>query len=83
MNMKEMNMKKKMSSLSTYTSAASSVVDKKYYVDMRFLETEEEAAENIADINEKRDVRKKDNKAKTFAPPDDTDTSFEQHTFND
>ena len=38
---------------------------------MPYLETEEEAAENIADINERRDLRKKDNKARTFAPPDD------------
>ena len=38
---------------------------------MPHLETEEEAAENIADINERRDVRKKDKKARTFAPPDD------------
>ena len=38
---------------------------------MPYLETEEEAAENIADINERRDVRKKENKARTFAPPDD------------
>ena len=43
---------------------------------MPFLETEEEAAENIADINKQRDMRKKDNKARTFAPPDNTDTSF-------
>ena len=39
----------------------------KEYDDMPYLETEEEAAENIADINEQRDVRKKDNKARTFA----------------
>ena len=37
---------------------------------MPYLETEEEAAENIADLNERRDVRKKDNKARTFAPSD-------------
>ena len=40
---------------------------------MPFLETEEEAAENIADINERRDTRKKDYKARTFAPPDHTE----------
>ena len=39
----------------------------KEYDDMPYLETEEEAAENIADINERRNVRKKDNKARTFA----------------
>ena len=33
---------------------------------MPYLETEEEAAENISDINERRDVRKKDNKARTI-----------------
>ena len=47
------------------------LVYKIVYADMPYLETEEEAAENIADINERRDVRKKDNKARTFAPPDD------------
>ena len=40
---------------------------------MPYLETEEEAAENIADINEQKDVRKKDNKARTFAPSDNTE----------
>ena len=43
---------------------------------MPFLETEEEAAENIADINKQRDMRKKDNISRTFASPDHTDTSF-------
>ena len=42
----------------------------KEYGDVPYLETEEEAAEDIADINEQRDVRKKDNKARTFAPSD-------------
>ena len=42
----------------------------KEYDDVPYLETEEEAAEDIADINEQRDVRKKDNKARTFAPSD-------------
>ena len=42
---------------------------------MPYLETEEETAENIADINEQRDVRKKDNKARTFAPPDNAEKS--------
>ena len=36
------------------------------YADMPYLETEEEAAENIADVNEQKDVRKKDNKARTL-----------------
>ena len=40
---------------------------------MPYLETEEEAAENTADINEQNDVRKKDNKARTFAPLDNTE----------
>ena len=43
------------------------------YADMPYLDTEEEAAENIADKNEQRDVRKKDNKARTFAPSDNTE----------
>ena len=42
----------------------------KEYNGMPYLETEEEAAENIADLNERRDVRNKDNKARTFAPSD-------------
>ena len=42
---------------------------------MPYLETEEEAAENISDINERRDVRKKDNKARTFAPSDNAEKS--------
>ena len=40
---------------------------------MPYLEIEEEEPENIADINERRDVRKKDNKARTFAPSDNTE----------
>ena len=42
----------------------------KEYDDIPYLETEEEVAENIADINERRDVIKKDNKARNFAPSD-------------
>ena len=37
---------------------------------MPYLETEEEAAKNIADINKQKDVRKKDDKARTFALSD-------------
>ena len=37
---------------------------------MPYIETEEEAVKNIGDINERRDVRKLDNKARTFALPD-------------
>ena len=47
----------------------------KKYDGMPYLETEEAAAENIADINERRDVRKKDNKARTFAPSDNAEKS--------
>ena len=47
----------------------------KEYDDMPYLETEEEAAENIADINERRDVRKKGNKARTFAQSDNAEKS--------
>ena len=38
------------------------------------LETEEEAAENIADIYERR-ATKKDKNVRTFAPPDSSNTS--------
>ena len=54
----------------------------KEYDDMSYLETEEEAAENIADINEQRDVRKKDNKARTFAPSDNAEKSETNKTKN-
>ena len=40
---------------------------------MPYLETEEEAAENIADKKEQKDLRKKDNKARTFAPSENTE----------
>ena len=49
-----------------------------------YLETEEEAAENIADIYER-----KDNKARTFAPPhnvdncDDIEDDIEDFDFDD
>ena len=43
--------------------------------DRPYLETEEEAAKNKADINERRDIRKKDNKARTFAPSDNAEKS--------
>ena len=49
---------------------------------MPYLETEEEAAENIADINERRDLRKKDNKARTFAPPDDANEKLKKNFKN-
>ena len=49
---------------------------------MPYLETEEEAAENIADISKQRDVRKKDNKARTFAPRADTDEKLEKKIKN-
>ena len=49
----------------------------KEYCDIPPLETEEEAAGNIADINEQRDVRKKYNKGRTFAPPDNTEEAAE------
>ena len=49
---------------------------------MPYLETEEEAAKNIADIIEQRNVRKKDNKARTFAPPDDTNEKLEKNFKN-
>ena len=47
----------------------------KEYDDMPYLETEEEAAENIADINKRRDVRIKGNKARTFALSDSAEKS--------
>ena len=42
--------------------------EEKIYDNIPYLETEEEAAENIADIYER-----KDNKARTFAPPHNVD----------
>ena len=42
--------------------------EEKIYGNIPYLETEEEAAENIADIYEQRD-----NKARTFAPPHNVD----------
>ena len=42
--------------------------EEKIYGNIPYLETEEEAAENIADIYERRD-----NKARTFAPPHNVD----------
>ena len=53
---------------------------------MPYLKTEEEAAKNIAYINERRDVRKKDNKARTFAPSDNAeknDTNKTKEIFSD
>ena len=48
----------------------------KEHDDVPYLETEEEEeAKNIADMNERRDVRKKDNKARTFAPSDNAEKS--------
>ena len=72
-NEKINSIKEEISSSFGNTSNASSVIDEENYLDMSFLETEEEEAENIADINERRDVRKKDNKARTFAHPDNTE----------
>ena len=54
----------------------------KKYDDMPYLETEEEAAENIVDINKRRDVRKKDNTARTFAPSDNAEKSETNKTKN-
>ena len=42
--------------------------EEKIYGNIPYLETEEEAAENIADIYERRD-----NKARNFAPPHNVD----------
>ena len=50
--------------------------EEKIYGNIPYLETEEEAAENIADISERRD-----SKARTFAPPhniDDIEESDEE-----
>ena len=71
LRIKENVIKNKKQILSTLNKINTDEVKKiKEYDDIPYLETEEEAAENIADINERRDVRKKDNKARTFAPPD-------------
>ena len=58
-NKKIDSIKEEISSSSGNTSNASSVIDEENYLDMPFLETEEEAAENIAEINEQKDTRKK------------------------
>ena len=58
-NKKIDSIKEEISSSSGNTSNASSVIDEENYHDMPFLETEEEAAENIAEINEQKDTRKK------------------------
>ena len=63
--------KKELSSSSLSTSSLKSVVDKENYPDMPFLETEEEAAENIADINEHRKKNKED----------DTDSEYDRYGF--
>ena len=73
LNKKINSIKEEISSSSGSTSNASSVIDEENYIDMPFLETEGEAAENTVDINERRDVREKDSKARTFAPPDNTE----------
>ena len=71
LRIKENVIKNKKQILSTLNKINTDEVKKiKEYDDIPYLETEEEAAENIADINERRDVRKKDNKARTFAPQD-------------
>ena len=67
------SLKEVISSSSAGTSTTNSASDDERYFSMPFLETEEEVAENIANINAQRDVRKKDNKARTFAPADNTE----------
>ena len=71
LRIKEKNIKYMKETLSMLDKINSDEVKKiKKYDDMPYLETEEEAAENIADINERRDVRKKDNKTRNFAQSD-------------
>ena len=71
LRIKENIIKNKKQTLSMLNKVNTVEVKKiKEYEDMPYLETEEEAAENIVDINVQRDVRKKDNKARTFAPSD-------------
>ena len=76
-NKKIDSIKKEISSSSGNTSNSHSVDNEETYPDKPFLETEEEAAENIADISDRRDVRKRDNKARTSAPPDNTEEAAE------
>ena len=74
LRIKENIIKDKNQTLSTLDTINTNESKKiKEYDDMPYLETEEEAAEKIADINERRDARKKDNKARTFAPPDNAE----------
>ena len=56
--------KEEILSSSGNTSDTDSTDKNEMYPDMPFLETEEEAAENIADINERRDTRKEDDTSK-------------------
>ena len=60
------NKKQTLSKLNKINTDAAKKI--KQYDDMPYLETEEEAAENIADIKEQRDVRKKDDKALSDSP---------------
>ena len=72
--------------------------EEKIYDNIPYLETEEEAAENIADIYERKDNKartfaakhkvKKDNKARTFAPKhnvkkNDFDINFDDSDIED
>ena len=56
--------------LADYRNIGKKVEEVRTLANMPPLETEEEAAENIADIYEQRDRKSKDEKARTFAPPD-------------
>ena len=56
--------------------------EEKIYDNIPCLETEEEAAENIADIYERKDSKArtfapKDNKARTFAPKDNVKKKYD------
>ena len=65
----------------------------KIYDNIPYLETKEEAAENIADIYERKENKartfapkhnvKKDNKARTFAPKHNVKKKYDFHDFDD
>ena len=67
-NQKFLNKKKEISSSSGNTSDTDSIDIQEQCPGMPFLETEEEAAENIAYIYEQKDTRKKDYKNQNFCP---------------
>ena len=80
LNKKTDLMKEEISSSSGNTSDTDSIDREEKHLDMPFLETEQEAAENIANIYERKDTRKKDYRMRTFAPQDNTEEAAKNIT---